>query len=93
MKMQAEERLEKTHLAASAPIAVSRVICQYSVISNDMIRKTKMSFKCGFQFTLTVRFLPGLPKVATHSELQRPGVILLTIGLLVFYHFATKIPS
>ena len=90
MKMQAEEGLEKTHLAASAPIAVSRVICQYSVISNDMM---KMSFKCGFQFTLTVRFLPGLPKVATHSELQRPGLILLTIGLLVFYHFATKIPS
>lgn len=61
IKMQAERRLDKTLLAASAPIAVSRIIYQYSVISKAMIRKTKMSIKCGFQFTLAVRSLPGLP--------------------------------
>ena len=82
--MQAERRLEKTPLAASAPIAVSRIICRYSVVSNAMIRKEKMSINLGFPFEMLEH---------GHSELQRPGLILLTSGLLVFYHFATKIPS
>ena len=68
MKMQAEERLEKTHLAASAPIAVSRVICRYSVVSNAMIRKEKVSINLGFPFEMLE---------CSHSELQRPGLILL----------------
>ena len=82
--MQAERRLEKTLLAASAPIAVSRIICRYSVVSNAMIRKEKVSINLGFPFEMLE---------CGHSELQRPGLILLTSGLLVFYHLVAKIPS
>lgn len=84
--MQAERRLEKTPLAASAPIAASRnrIICRYSVVSNAMIRKKKMSINLGFPFEMLE---------CGHSELQRPGLILLNSGLLVFYHLVTKIPS
>ena len=83
--MQAERRLEKTLLAASAPIAASRIICRYSVyVSNAMIRKKKMSINLGFPFEMLE---------CGRSELQRPGLILLTSGLLVSYHLVTKIPS
>ena len=82
--MQAERRPEKTLLAASAPVAVSRIICRYSLVSNAMIRKKKMSINLGFPFEMLE---------CGHSELQRPGLILLTSGLIVFYHLVTKIPS
>ena len=43
-----------------------------------------MSINLGFPFEMLEH---------GHSELQRPGLILLTSGLLVFYHLVTKIPS
>ena len=83
-KNASREETRKDASQRQCSYCFSRIICRYSVVSNAMIRKEKVSINLGFPFEMLE---------CGHSELQRPGLILLTSGLLVFYHLVTKIPS